>query len=64
MYKVGLIKECLKYLLISLSMGLYLPLYGTCLIYFDLIKKDYDIIFCFSLKYRYINSEQKKLGFC
>jgi len=29
MYKVGLIKECLKYLLISLSMGLYLPLYGN-----------------------------------
>jgi len=28
MYKVGLIKECLKYLLISLSMGLYLLPYG------------------------------------
>ena len=29
MYKVGLIKECLKYLLISLSMGLYLLPYGN-----------------------------------
>ena len=28
MYKVGLIKECLKYLFKSHSMGLYFPLYG------------------------------------
>jgi hypothetical protein len=28
MYKVGLKKECLKYLFKSHSMGLYFPLYG------------------------------------
>ena len=28
MFKVGLIKECLKYLFKSHSMGLYFPLYG------------------------------------
>ena len=35
MYKVGLIKECLKYLLISLSIGLYLLPYGTLFLEFD-----------------------------
>ncbi len=29
MYKVGLIKECLKTLFKSHSMGLYFPLYGN-----------------------------------
>ncbi len=29
MYKVGLIKECLKYLFLSHSIGLYFPFYGN-----------------------------------